>query len=391
MRMLKLRDLEAGMVLSRDITTKHGQTIAQAGCALTDQQIARMSFYKIDYVYVEGEDPKPEPEEEPQPEQTEEKKPEEKKKEAPKAEKYEKVKLVRNETMSYTQWMKGSSEYQEYTLHYSKAVAYMKEIFAAILAKDYKKVDKKKILASLDPMIKNKTTLDILDNIQANRSNDDSVYAHSLNVSLISRGIAKWMKVEKEQLNTVTLAGYFYSIGKLLIPDEVMHKSGKLTEAEFALIRTYPKKSEDILKKIPGLEWDIIAAAGQHHERYDGSGYPNGLGGDDINHVASIVGVADVYDAMTAARTYRAPKCAFQVIEAFENDGLSKYEPAVIMAFLDHMASSYQNSRVVLSDGRACQVVFLNKHKRSKPMVRMDDGEVIDLSKAGDLSITSIL
>ena len=96
---------------------------------------------------------------------------------------------------------------------------------------------------------------------------------------------------------------------------------------------------------------------------------------------------------MTAARSYRAPKCAFQVIAAFESDGFQKYNPKVIFTFLQRVAACYNNSRVLLSDGTAGRVVFLNKNALSRPIIETDEDDMIDLSSSEnkELFIKAIL
>ena len=127
-----------------------------------------------------------------------------------------------------------------------------------------------------------------------------------------------------------------------------------------------------------------------HHERCDGSGYPNNLSANEIDDYAIIIAIADVYDAMTAARTYRAPLCPFQVIAEFENDGLQKYKPKYILTFLEHIATTYQNNRVILSNGETAKIVFLNHQVYSKPLVQLDDGSCIDLNQS-NLFIKAII
>ncbi len=386
MRKLPPRKLEEGMILAREITTKHGQIIAEKGAALTDMQIARLSFYKIDFVYVEDDDwepeeqeaPAPEPEETPEPEPAPEPKPAPVQREP------------KNETIPYSQKLKGTSEYQKFQLDYSKCIALMTRVFNGIVTGDYS-FSKSEIISEVDNLVNQKTTLDLFDMLHTFRSMDDSVYAHSLNVCMIARSIGKWLKMGRDGLDLLTLAGWFHDIGKLQIPEEILNKTGNLTDEEFAMIREHPLKGRKLLNNVPGMDERIKAAALQHHERFDGSGYPRGLQGDEIDQTAAIVAIADVYDAMTAARAYRQPKCAFQVIEAFEDDGLQKYDPKIIMTFLDRIASSYQNNRVVLSDGRSGRVIYINKSRLSKPMVQFDDGSVTDLSHTPGLSITSII
>ena len=119
-----------------------------------------------------------------------------------------------------------------------------------------------------------------------------------------------------------------------------------------------------------------------HHERCDGSGYPMGLTMEEIDDYALIIAIADVYDAMTAARSYRAPLCPFEVIAEFEKDGLQKYKPKYILTFLENIANAYQNNRVMLSDGTSAHIVLLNHRRLSKPLVQLDDGACIDLEKS---------
>ncbi|MDE6981465.1 MAG: hypothetical protein K2P60_08720 [Lachnospiraceae bacterium] len=93
---------------------------------------------------------------------------------------------------------------------------------------------------------------------------------------------------------------------------------------------------------------------------------------------------------MTAARSYRAPLCPFQVIAAFEKEGLQKYHPKYILKFLEKIANAYQKNRILLNDGRAGDIIFLNK-QLSRPIVQLSDGSCVDLSRTPDLSIQSLL
>ena len=224
------------------------------------------------------------------------------------------------------------------------------------------------------------------------RSITDSVYAHCLNVALISRMIGRWLKLERHDLDVLTAAGLIHDIGKLCIPEEVLNKPGALTDEEFALIRQHPKLGYDVLKNQHSLDPRIKKAALMHHERSDGSGYPSGVTEDFIDNYAMIVAIADVYDAMTAARAYRAPLCPFEVISNFEKDGFQKYNTRYILTFLKQMATTYQSNRVILSDGRSGKIVMLNQNCLSRPIIQFDDNSCLDLSTASkDLYIKAVL
>ncbi len=379
------------MVVAKEIVTKHGQTIAKTGTVLTDTLIARLSFYRIDSVYVEDL-PKPEePLQDAVPAEplVEEAVTVELPKKEPPAEPVIVAPSVKD-TIAYSQKLKNKPEFLDFQVAYSKNIALLTRVLNQIYKGD-SSFSTDELLHEAESLFQGKTTLEILDLLHAIRAVDDSVYAHSLNVALVARGIGRWLKFSKEDLNILTLAGLLHDVGKLSIPEEILNKQGKLTDEEFDMIRQHPLTGNRLLKNIPGLDHRILAATLQHHERGDGSGYPRQLQQDEIDDFASIIAIADVYDAMTAARTYRAPLCAFQVIESFEQDGIKKYNPKYILLFLDRIASSYQNSRVVLSDGSRCRIIYINHRKLSRPMVQFDDGTVLDLAAKPELHITSIL
>ncbi len=127
---------------------------------------------------------------------------------------------------------------------------------------------------------------------------------HSQRVAKYAAEIAKRMGKTKEEQNNIYHAGLLHDLGKIRVPEEVINKPDKLTDAEFEQIKVHPIASYYILKDI--YEDPLIAlGAKYHHERYDGKGYPNGLQGDNIPEIARIIGVADAYDAMASNRSYR--------------------------------------------------------------------------------------
>ena len=234
------------------------------------------------------------------------------------------------------------------------------------------------------------TIIELFDMIHQMHSLSDTIYAHCVNVALISRMMGRWLHLEPHDLDILTCSGLLHDIGKLSIPDNILNKPGKLTDEEFALIKAHPKNGYEMLRN-QNLDTRVKQAALMHHERYDGSGYPNQLSSDLLSDFAMIVAIADVYDAMTAARSYREPLCPFQVIEKFELEGFQKYHTKYIYVFLHRIASTYQSNRVMLSDGRGCKIVMLNQSTLSKPIVQFDDGSCLDLSSQRDLYIKKIL
>jgi len=112
------------------------------------------------------------------------------------------------------------------------------------------------------------------------------------------------MDMEEQQIISVGVGGMLHDIGKMHTPEEVLNKQGKLTDEEFAIMQQHVVFSRKILEDTPGIEDISIKVAAQHHERFDGSGYPLGLQGDEINFFGQMAAIVDVYDAITSDRCY---------------------------------------------------------------------------------------
>lgn len=368
MKEYQTKDLLPGMVTAIPVRTKRGQLIINPNVELTRTLISRLEFYGIASVQITENKQVATP------------------METPKDPAYFPAKSPVSapspvSDASYSQKLKSSPEFQRFQVDFTLRSQDLKNCFDAYLS-DGGTVNKEELLSKTISLVSPKqTTLDVFDMLHNMRQVNDSTYAHSLNVAIISRIIGKWLHFSNEELDTLTLAGLLHDIGKTKIPDEVLNKNGKLTDEEFQMIRNHPKYGYDILKSQP-LNSHIKKAALMHHERCDGSGYPMGLTMEEIDDYALIIAIADVYDAMTAARSYRAPLCPFEVIAEFEKDGLQKYKPKYILTFLENIANAYQNNRVMLSDGTSARIVLLNHRRLSKPLVQLDDGACIDLEKS---------
>lgn len=402
MRRLDPRSLEIGMITAEPVATPEGQILASAGTQVTRQLINRMKLYRVEYAVVEGDEPvantpvTPEPVPEatsaptpvpapvpvPTPTPVQEVVP------ATAA----KIKAQAQNRMTHSQRVASSPEFRDFQITYFQAIDEMKIAFMGAIKRN-EPIDINSLLVTVSDLFRSRNTIaELFDMLYNMRSVTDSVYAHCLNVALTSRMIGRWLKFERHDLDVLTAAGLLHDIGKLLIPEEVLNKPGSLTDDEFMMIRQHPSLGYNILKNQNSLDSRIKKAALMHHERSDGSGYPSGITEDFIDNFAMIVGIADVYDAMTAARSYRAPLCPFEVISNFERDGFQKYSTRYILTFLQQMASTYQSNRVILSDGRGCKIVMLNHNSLSRPIVQFDDNTCLDLSTASkDLYIKAVL
>jgi len=136
-------------------------------------------------------------------------------------------------------------------------------------------------------------------------SRDPYTAGHQKNVADIATEIAKFMGLKRDVVEGVKLAGQIHDLGKIGIPAEILNKPGRISEIEFALIKTHSQIGYDILKNID-FPWPVADIVLQHHEKINGSGYPNGLKGEEILIEAKIIAVADVLEAMASHRPYRA-------------------------------------------------------------------------------------
>ncbi|MCD7824619.1 MAG: HD-GYP domain-containing protein [Clostridiaceae bacterium] len=245
------------------------------------------------------------------------------------------------------------------------------------------------MLTDVDNILsRTRNSLHLFDMLQCLRGFDDMTYMHSMNVALICSVIGTWLGLEKDELNVLVLSGLLHDIGKLKIPPEVISKPGKLTDAEFEQIRSHPKLGYDILRS-KDLDNRIKLAALQHHERYDGSGYPRHLTGPEISNFSSVVAIADVYDAMTSNRIYRKGICPFKVIATFEREQ-ELYEPSLLYLFMKRTIEAYVNTDVLLSNGEKGKVVLLNQNLLSRPVV-ITDTKTYDLSRDFSIDIEALI
>jgi HD-GYP domain-containing protein (c-di-GMP phosphodiesterase class II) len=158
---------------------------------------------------------------------------------------------------------------------------------------------------------------------------DPYTVVHQRQVTRIACTIAQELGLSEDRLRDLCIAGALHDLGKIAIPSSLLAKSGKLNPMEFALLKTHPQVAYNILKpiKLPGNAAEIIL---QHHERLDGSGYPQGLMGYAIFLEARILGVADVIEAMCSHRPYRASLGLTVTLEELNRNKGVLYDPAVV-------------------------------------------------------------
>jgi putative nucleotidyltransferase with HDIG domain len=176
---------------------------------------------------------------------------------------------------------------------------------------------------------------------------DPYTQGHQVRVAVLAYRIGREMRLSQEELDGISMAGLLHDIGKLRIPAEILTKPGRLSEAERCLIREHPRQGYDILRPID-FPWAVADTVLQHHERLDGSGYPEGLAADDILMSARILAVADVVEAMSSDRPYRPLVGLPEAIEEISTHP-ELYDATVVAACL----RLYERGETGLQDSRA--------------------------------------
>ena len=227
---------------------------------------------------------------------------------------------------------------------------------------------------------------DKLVHISQLKSYDDYTYHHSLSVAVLSIAIGRAMSLERPSLRELGRTAIMHDIGKILVPIEIINKAGKLTADEFEIIKHHSARGARYLEK-EGIGNEMMwAAVRAHHEKLDGTGYPDGLKGNEIPLFARIISVADVYDAVTSYRSYRRPISPSVAFELVMGDVGRAFEYDVVNAFAKTV-EFYPKGTMVLLTGDRIGVVINNRNALRPVLQMMDNGQVVDLTDLANLHL----
>ena len=165
------------------------------------------------------------------------------------------------------------------------------------------------------------------------KTKDPYTAGHQKRVANLASAIAEEMGLPKEQIRGIYMTGTIHDIGKIYVPTEILTKPGRLAKIEFEMIKTHPEHGYNMLKDVE-FPWPVALTILQHHERMDGSGYPQGLKGEDILLEARILGVADVVEAMSSHRPYRPALGIERALEEISHNKGKLYDPQMVDACL---------------------------------------------------------
>lgn len=246
---------------------------------------------------------------------------------------------------------------------------------------------RKRVIPAIHQAAENGSIFSLLNELQAK---DDYTYRHNIAVGVIASMIGKWLKLSEANLTSLTIAATLHDIGKIKVPLHILNKPGIYTEEEFEVMKEHTLYGYELLMNTVGISHRQALVALQHHERMDGSGYPHGLKGDEIELFSRIVAVADVFHAMTSDRAYHEAVPFYKVLGEMHRNAFGKLDPTITTLLINKIMNSLVGNQTMLSDGRQGKIVMVNPHNFANPVVFTGD-EFLDLSKMDDVNMERVI
>lgn len=351
MQLLSVDELYPGMILSMDVISDNFVTIASESTVVTEDIIQKLQKLNVEFVYVKNEIDTSQKSVEPIFEHLD----------APKA-------LNHN---------------------FTKTVETIKNIFNDL--KIGETSIKSQLEESMEPLLSgillNNNVLSSLRNMEYD---DDYTLKHSVNVGLMSAIIGKWLNLSNQEISDLSTAGMLHDVGKTKIPRYILNKPKELSDQEYGIAKRHVSYSYEILSEGNEFNDKIRKGVLGHHERYDGSGYPNGLKGEEIPLYGRIIAIADIFDAMTSDKVYKRKCSPFVAAETIKQMSFDKLDPQIANLFLKKISEFYVGNKVLLSTGEEGEIIYLNKYDLTRPLVKVND-KFVDLSTTFEIKIKDVM
>lgn len=283
----------------------------------------------------------------------------------------------------------SNNSYELFKVHYTEQVDKVKILLGELAAG--KKVDLDLVFSLADEIKKQiDQKSNIISFLSTLKAFDQYTYNHCINVAFYSMLLGKWLGLTSGQIDDLIKAAILHDIGKVKVPQEILNKRGRLTEEEFAMIKKHPVYSYEMVLESNKVSFEILKGILMHHERENGSGYPLNVRGDKIPLFSKIIGICDVYDALTSERVYKGRMSPFDAFKVIEYDGYEVFDVKIMLTFLQNISNYYIGTQVVLNTGDIGQVVYVNPRNISYPIIKIGD-DYVDLLNKKDLKIISLL
>jgi len=325
MRLVSTRYVVEGSVLARPVINSSGRVLLQAGIRVTASYIGRLIAMGYDVLFVEDD---------------------------------------RLEDVEFHMSITGQTREAAYKT--------IENVSRYIECGDESSLKVSSVRSTIQQMLDDLlSSSDILGNLTEIQGYDDYTFHHSINTTIIGLVLGLASGYSEHKLLEFGMGVLMHDIGKIRVTESVLNKKTPLMEAEFEEIKRHSTIGFDILRK--NNDFSLLSAhvAFQHHEKWDGSGYPRGLKGNEIHEYGKLAAIADVYEALTSRRVYRKaiePNEAYEYIVSQSN---KHFDPHILEVFKRHIAVYPSGSGIVLSNGQRGNVVKQNPAFPNRPLVRV--------------------
>ncbi len=344
--------IKYGERLGDNVTTKMGNTLFHKGRVIQERELEILRAFLISSVYIESKN-SDEVEQE---------------SEGPKVKEVEAV--------------------HPFYVEYQNMVKLLKRVF--LLANGGQQLPILEIRTGLETLIRHIDAYKVLTFTPKNRNLHEYIHHKSILVSLTSYSLARWAGLPQKDLLQIAMAGLLHDIGTSKVDRALLEKKTPLNASEMDEIKQHTLIGYQILKNMSGINEGVKLTALQHHEREDGSGYPLGVKSDKIHVYAKIVAIADIYNAMTNERYYKAALSPYVVLEQLLNESFGKVDPTLVQVFMNKSTQISNGTLVKLSDNRVGEIVFSDRSHPTRPWVNVN-GTIVNLTVERNLFIQDVI
>ncbi|GAB6990937.1 HD-GYP domain-containing protein [Paenibacillus pini] len=361
MASLSILEVKPGIKLSKDVHTPLGGVLLHKGTVLLPRDLDILRAFMVQSVDIDNSLP-----------------------EGSKAV-FSKKKVELDSSVAPTQEIVSTYS----TLHdeYDKMIILIKSAQQAAIAADLPIYE---LRNQLDTMIYHIKDYNLLMFSPRSMNEHDYIYHNSVLCALSSYQLAKWIGLPQKDWMQAAFAGLFHDLGNAKIDPTILYKPQPLTASEIEEMRRHTTYGYQILKNVTAINEGVRLAALQHHEKVDGSGYPLHLDGSKIHVYAKIVGIVDIFHAMTLNRLYRKSQSPYMVLEQIHSEAFGKLDPSIVQTFINKVTEFHNGMIVRLSNEQIGEIVFTDRDHPTRPMVSVS-GEIVNLTQQRQLYIEEVL